>query len=356
MVAAGVPSSHAKRPFAAFVATSADGLRREVSAEARRRGLPADVDVDDVVQTAYVKLLPVYERLDTEYAAFNYAHKTAVRALNDLRRRERVRHEGWLETVYRRHHRAPMDPEDEAIRALRAADVRKAFGRLPLSQRRAVALVDVEELRQSEAADVMGVSPTVLKGLVQRGRERLRRDLAHAPGLVALFRFRRRELLAPAAAAPAFTVMAALLLTVGQAPWDPNATPYVADTFRPAPIVRMVAPTVLAAAPRQVPRQVAANPVARPARPPKAPPVKRKKQLPAPPAGACLTDALCLGDHAAGDAVCVRRDITAGEPVCVSQSVVEVCPLVAPGNPVVTCSTDADYSSVPEPPNPDEEL
>ncbi|HVF06752.1 MAG TPA: sigma-70 family RNA polymerase sigma factor [Frankiaceae bacterium] len=343
MVAPGGSSLSGKRSFAAFVATSSDGLRREVRSDARRRGLPADIDVDDVVQTAFVKLMPVYDTLDTEYAAYNYAHKTALRALSDARRRERVRHDGWLETVYRRTTRMVEDPEEEALRELRNADVRRAFGQLPDSQRRALALVDVAELRQSEAADAMGVSATTLKGLVQRGRESLRRELREVSGIAALFRFRKPSLLAPVATAPAFVVLAALVLTVAHAPAVPVAPPYVAEAAAPAGTTAVAAVAgperaeLRTPVTKPAPKLARATPRKRVSAPPtQDPPSLLPKEM---PGGACVGEDHCVGHDPKGDEICVLPGSTLP---CVMQSYVGVCPAVEPLAPVVTCTRHDD--------------
>lgn len=338
MVATGVSHSR-KRPFAVFVAETTDGLRREVRHDVRRHGLPSAVDVDDVVQTAFAKLWPVYDDLDTEYAAFNYAHRTAVHALSDARRRERVRHDAWLAAVHERQMRQPLDPETEALRGLRVAAVRRALRRLPISQRNAVTLVDLAELRQSEAAEAMGVSTTTLKGLVQRGRARLRLDLQEAPALT-LFARLRRPFLAPLATAPSLVVMAALCLTVLHAPVPAqvpgSGTPALA---RPVltllgPISRTVSHVQKVTVPKAAPARAAAP--ARPAQPPA--PKRALSSEDVPGGGACVGD-VCTGRQRTGDQVCVQQG---SDPVCANQSVVGVCPVTAPLQPHVTCERHTD--------------
>lgn len=59
-----------------------------------------------------------------------------------------------------------------------AARVEAALAGLPERQRTALALVHFEEVGNSEAAEIMGVSVEALESLLARGRRRLRQDLA----------------------------------------------------------------------------------------------------------------------------------------------------------------------------------
>lgn len=249
-------SGDGKRPFEVFVTDKAAALLADVRRVARRVGLPTGLDVEDLVQTAFARLCPRYHGLPDETAAYNYAFATAVNELRNARRAAGLRSaERWLEGVHDRHVRPPVDPEEIVLRRLRRAAVIAALRRLPAHERQAIALVDLEQLNHSVAARHLGVPQTTLKGWVQRGRARMRRDLGSAPGIAVLVRV-RRSVLAPIAASPGLALLGALMLTVWHIPALPPPAPFASDIQR---VPRFNQPL-----PRQAPRRQTTMAVRRP--------------------------------------------------------------------------------------------
>jgi RNA polymerase sigma-70 factor (ECF subfamily) len=73
-------------------------------------------------------------------------------------------------------------PEMQAERADLDHFIQRCLNRLPLDQRLALVLVDLQQLSYPEAAASMGVSLGTLKSRLSRGRERMRRIMLQAGG------------------------------------------------------------------------------------------------------------------------------------------------------------------------------
>jgi RNA polymerase sigma factor (sigma-70 family) len=69
------------------------------------------------------------------------------------------------------------DVERVVMARQRLATVERGLRALPDRERLALLLLDVEEVERSEACNILGVSPTHLRVLLHRGRNRLRRML-----------------------------------------------------------------------------------------------------------------------------------------------------------------------------------
>lgn len=73
-----------------------------------------------------------------------------------------------------------MDPEEKLLAQRLSVEIRHALRSLPLEQRMAVMLVDLQEFSYAEAADALDVAPGTVASRVARGRNALRRSLRHA--------------------------------------------------------------------------------------------------------------------------------------------------------------------------------
>jgi RNA polymerase sigma-70 factor (ECF subfamily) len=74
---------------------------------------------------------------------------------------------------------APVDVLRDIIAAERSAQVAEAVVQLPILQREAIILFTFEELSLEEIAEITGVDVGVIKARLHRGRESLRKALAH---------------------------------------------------------------------------------------------------------------------------------------------------------------------------------
>lgn len=91
-----------------------------------------------------------------------------------LRKAKRSGHETALEDAGAVHDSAP-DPEEELILSERRTILRRALGELPDRERDAIVLRVLEGRATAEIAQLMGVSRSVARSLVERGISRLRR-------------------------------------------------------------------------------------------------------------------------------------------------------------------------------------
>jgi RNA polymerase sigma factor (sigma-70 family) len=138
-----------------------------------RRLLGNAHDAEDVFQATFLVLARQAARVRWRASVgtwlYEVAHRLALRARADAGRRQR--HEGQVQG------RRPADPLDEVtLREARAVLDEELRG-LPERYRAPLVLCCLEGLTRDEAARHLGLSVQVLKGRLERGRERLRRRL-----------------------------------------------------------------------------------------------------------------------------------------------------------------------------------
>ena len=102
-----------------------------------------------------------------------WLHRIVVNACLDRLRRRAVR----ATVPLPEHERA--DPRDELAARETALEVEAALASLPVDQRTAIVLVDVQGLPVAEAAAVLGVPTGTVKSRCSRGRARLALTLGH---------------------------------------------------------------------------------------------------------------------------------------------------------------------------------
>lgn len=131
-------------------------------------------DASDALQDAMLSAFRAAPRWRGEAAVSTWLHKIVLHACLDRIRR-------------RRHHRThPLDddadvpvPRDPMTTRITALAVEEALARLPLPQRTAVVLVDMEGMSIAEAAAVLGAKEGTVKSRAARGRYRLAVLLGH---------------------------------------------------------------------------------------------------------------------------------------------------------------------------------
>jgi len=111
-----------------------------------------------------------------ESAVTTWLHRIVVNACLDLARRRAAR-----PSVPLREEEAfqPADPRDRIAERELGIAVEQALGELPLDQRAAIVLVDVQGFPVADAADVLGVPVGTIKSRCARGRARLAGSLGH---------------------------------------------------------------------------------------------------------------------------------------------------------------------------------
>ncbi len=134
----------------------------------------------DLLQQA---LLTGYRRLDQlqEAASFrSWAARILCRLFLNSRRRPREEPlDGEPPAMAIPEVVPALDPEERFLARQRAGELREALDELPLAQRLAVLLVDVEGFTYAEAAAALETAPGTVASRVVRGRAALRRRLRH---------------------------------------------------------------------------------------------------------------------------------------------------------------------------------
>jgi RNA polymerase sigma-70 factor (ECF subfamily) len=130
---------------------------------------------EDVVQTAYLKILDGRARFGGQSAFRTWLFGVIRRTAAEERRRRTI---GRFLPLSRFNGRDPgADPGDRLSRAESTARLVAALRRLPTRQRELLHLVFYQDLSIAEAADVLGVSLGTARTHYERGKHRLRREL-----------------------------------------------------------------------------------------------------------------------------------------------------------------------------------
>jgi len=136
-------------------------------------GSPADAD--DALQNALLRIHRGLDGLEQPERLIPWMYRIAQNAAVDLLR-DRTRHpvarEGAAVEA-----EAPSADDDSAIAADVANYVASLVSVLDEPYKTALELTEIEGLTHKAAAEAQGVSLTAMKSRVQRGREKLRREL-----------------------------------------------------------------------------------------------------------------------------------------------------------------------------------
>lgn len=133
-------------------------------------------DAADALQDALVSALRGAAGFRGDAQVTTWLHRIVVNACLDRARRQRARPTVPLPEAGPNE---PADPRDPLAQRETAAEVAAALARLPLEQRAAIVLVDIEGLGVAEAALVLGVAEGTVKSRCSRGRARLAEFLGH---------------------------------------------------------------------------------------------------------------------------------------------------------------------------------
>lgn len=133
----------------------------------------------DALQDAFISAYRNAASYRGEAAVTTWLHRVVVNACLDRMRRRKAR-----PTVHIPDDdpdsgaRAVPDPRDDMDRLELRMEIDKALRALPVDQRSAIVLVDVEGLSVAEAAEVLGVPEGTVKSRCSRGRAKLAVALA----------------------------------------------------------------------------------------------------------------------------------------------------------------------------------
>ncbi len=136
-------------------------------------------DASDALQDAFISAYRNAASFRGESAVTTWLHRVVVNACLDRMRRRKVRPTVPLpEEDGETGHRGLADPRDDLGRLELRMEIDKALAALPLDQRAAIVLVDVEGLSVADAAAALGVPEGTVKSRCSRGRARLAVALA----------------------------------------------------------------------------------------------------------------------------------------------------------------------------------
>ena len=141
-------------------------LHDELRACARRL-CRSTADGDDLFQEAALRALGKIDMLESEEAFRSWFYRVLLSV-----HRNRVRRGFWARLV-------PIGDREPAAETSSAdlggaERIRLALARLPVEQREAIVLHDIQELSVDQIADIQGVTPSAVKSRLARGRRQLR--------------------------------------------------------------------------------------------------------------------------------------------------------------------------------------
>ncbi len=135
---------------------------------------------EDVTQDVFVALIADLTRYDDSRAAFGTYLYGIVRNLSRERlRRDRRRLSLHALSLIGSEPAYSADPSGDIEDAQRAAQVRRALGKLPSRYRELIILCDLHGLSYGEAAAVVHASVGAVRSRLHRGRQLLRVRLGH---------------------------------------------------------------------------------------------------------------------------------------------------------------------------------
>jgi RNA polymerase sigma-70 factor (ECF subfamily) len=122
-------------------------------------------EAEDLAQAAMVRALERWESVSAAASPAAYVYRIAFNANRSRLRRLAV-------ALRRRPH--PAEPRDPAEAAVERADTMRALRSLSTADREAVLLVEWLQMSYDEAAEVLGIAPSSVRGRIHRGRNALR--------------------------------------------------------------------------------------------------------------------------------------------------------------------------------------
>lgn len=128
------------------------------------RFLGDSMEAEDAAQDAFLRILEAAARYRATGAFRNYFYRTLTHICID---RTRKRHPASIDDIPDVPDRLPGPPEI-LIDKERRARVRKALDTLPPNQKFAIILKHYEGLSYTEIAEILGVTPKAVEGLIRR--------------------------------------------------------------------------------------------------------------------------------------------------------------------------------------------
>ena len=180
----------AERPDAELLRAHADGDPHAVEILVRRprdrmwavalRTLRDPEEAADAVQDALISAYRAAGSFRAESAVTTWLHRIVVNACLDRIRRRQARP---TVTLPEEGPREPADARDRMAERDTAMAIEEALAQLPVEQRAAITLVDIEGYSVADSAVMLGVAEGTIKSRCARGRARLAVSLRHLRNL-----------------------------------------------------------------------------------------------------------------------------------------------------------------------------
>jgi RNA polymerase sigma-70 factor (sigma-E family) len=149
--------------FEAFFEANFERLLRAVYLVTGNRG-----EAEDLAQEAFVKVLERWDRVRRTENPAGYLYRTAINAHHSrLRRLAVAARKPWS-----RRDPDPLEASDDRD------EIRRALASLSEGQREAVVLVEWLGMNDTEAGEVLGVSPVTVRVRITRARQALRKQVS----------------------------------------------------------------------------------------------------------------------------------------------------------------------------------
>jgi RNA polymerase sigma-70 factor, ECF subfamily len=127
-------------------------------------------EAEDVAQESFVRVYERWSRVRGTENPAGYLYRVALNVRRSRLRRLRV-------AARKAFTLQPLPPPDDQAEADDRVSVRRALAGLPDGQREAVVLIEWLGMTDTEAAEVLGVSPGTVRTRLHRARTALRREL-----------------------------------------------------------------------------------------------------------------------------------------------------------------------------------
>jgi RNA polymerase sigma-70 factor (ECF subfamily) len=180
----------AERPDAELLRAHADGDPHAFEILVRRhrdrmwavalRTLRDPEEAADAVQDALISAYRAAGSFRAESAVTTWLHRIVVNACLDRIRRRQARP---TVTLPEEGPREPADARDRMAERDTAMAIEEALAQLPVEQRAAITLVDIEGYSVADSAVMLGVAEGTIKSRCARGRARLAVSLRHLRNL-----------------------------------------------------------------------------------------------------------------------------------------------------------------------------
>jgi RNA polymerase sigma-70 factor (ECF subfamily) len=135
-------------------------------------------DARDVTQEVFITALRALKGFRGEAQLSTWFHRVTVNASLDLVRKRQRREHSSVDDLGDQASAEP-GPESEAISSVRAGEVHRALGELPVDQRALIVLHDLQGLDYAECAEALEIPLGTVKSRLHRARLALAKVLGH---------------------------------------------------------------------------------------------------------------------------------------------------------------------------------